>query len=102
MVDCGTDLSRIARSAAVLRTSATKQVTMNSAEGAGPPLLSADKLKELLHEATDRAYGKDDDDQGPESLKQSMETSLQTMNKFSSSMQEGEFDEDARKQTRVN
>ncbi|XP_076372177.1 dynactin subunit 1-like isoform X2 [Tachypleus tridentatus] len=86
LIDSGTHLSRVIHAVYLLRLAAIQQVVVSGEAGH----IEAQKLKELAHEATDRAYGKEDS--GPDCLKNSMNVVVAAMNEISTAMQEGEFD----------
>ncbi|XP_064465841.1 dynactin subunit 1-like [Ornithodoros turicata] len=76
-------LGRAAAVALALHRSAVAHATQS-------PPLSADKLKELSHEATDRVYGKDDD--GPERLREAIAQSQQVAQRIAALLQSGELE----------
>lgn len=80
-VCCG--LGRAAKVALALHRSAVMHATQS-------PPLSADKLKELSHEATDRVYGKEDD--GPERLREAIGQSQQVALRIAALLQSGELE----------
>ncbi|XP_013781002.1 dynactin subunit 1-like isoform X2 [Limulus polyphemus] len=86
LIDSGTHLSRVIHAVYLLRVAAIQQVVVSGEVGH----IEAQKLKELAHESTDRAYGKEDS--GPDCLKNSMNIVVAAVNKVSTAMQEGEFD----------
>lgn len=64
-------------------------MSCTEAEGEG---ISTDKVKELLHQATDVVYGSED--QGPESIKSSILSSCDHFVTMASSLEKGEYDYD--------
>lgn len=83
---CRENIGQVVSSAFYLRKAAVQQMAM-SGDAAH---VNMEKLKELAHESTDKAYGKDDS--GPECMRQSMNLVMTYMNKISSAMQEGEYE----------
>lgn len=83
---CRENIGQVMTAAFFLRKSAAQQMAM-SGDAAH---VNMEKLKELAHESTDKAYGKDDS--GPECMRQSMNLVMTFMNKISSAMQEGEYE----------
>lgn len=83
-------VSHVLEAMCLLRKAAVQQVLMSGEL----VCLSTEKVKELAHESTDKAYGKDDC--GPECMKASMSTVMSFMSKLSIAMQEGEYDADVK------
>lgn len=84
--ECREHVGQVMTAAFILRKAAVQQMAM-SGDAAH---INMEKLKELAHESTDKAYGKDDS--GPECMRQSMNFVMTHMNKLSSAMQEGEYE----------
>lgn len=83
---CRENVGQVMTAAYLLRKSTVQQVTMSG----DSTFVSVEKIKELAHESTDKAYGKDDS--GPECLRQSMNLVMTSMSTVSSGMQEGEYE----------
>ncbi|KAK7109531.1 dynactin subunit 1-like isoform X4 [Littorina saxatilis] len=89
LVDCWSNVSRVARTLQAIATGAMNQASvMTDKEG-----LMARKMEELAYEAANKVFAKDDT--GPyECLRLSFGTVAGTMNKLSNAMENGEFDFD--------
>lgn len=83
---CRENIGQVMTAAFFLRKAAVNQMAMSG----DTAHVNIEKLKELAHESTDKAYGKDDS--GPECMRQSMNLIMIHMNKISSAMQEGEYE----------
>ncbi|GFY59921.1 dynactin subunit 1 [Trichonephila inaurata madagascariensis] len=86
LVKCRENVEQVMSAAYLLRKSTVQQMAMSG----DSTFVSVEKIKELAHESTDKAYGKDDS--GPECLRQSMNLVMTSMNALSSGMQEGEYE----------
>ncbi|XP_054715977.1 dynactin subunit 1-like [Uloborus diversus] len=85
---CREHMGQVTTAAFMLRKSAVQQMAMSG----DVAHMNVEKLKELAHESTDKAYGKDDS--GPECMRQSVNLVMTYMNKISGAMQEGEYEVD--------
>ncbi|XP_018019260.1 dynactin subunit 1 isoform X2 [Hyalella azteca] len=81
----------MSRAAAALRQVARACMQQLSITGENEGV-SSDKIKELLHEATDLAFGSDD--QGPESVKASLISASDHFTLMASCLEKGEYDYD--------
>ncbi|GBN86265.1 Dynactin subunit 1 [Araneus ventricosus] len=86
LLKCRENVEQVMSAAYLLRKSTVQQIAMSGDSS----YVSVEKIKELAHESTDKAYGKDDS--GPECLRQSMNLVMTSMNTLSSGMQEGEYE----------
>ncbi|XP_014675205.1 PREDICTED: dynactin subunit 1-like [Priapulus caudatus] len=89
VTSCAADLNNVAHTVSELASGAMQQLAvLPDVDG-----LPAKKLDELAFLASDKVYGADDG--GPfDSLRQSMQTCMASMNKVTAAMQEGEYDYD--------
>lgn len=89
LMECNFHIGRVVRTLRDIGQAALQQVLVTESKVG----LGHEKLKELSHLATDKIYGTDDS--GPiECLKQSMVTVIESMQKISRRVLDGEFDFD--------
>lgn len=94
LVICREHMERVISATHVIYQSSVQQIVMV------PEIsnISNEKLKELAHKATDEVYGNEDN--GPGCLKQSLNFVLESLTKISTSLQDGEYDQEVSNETK--